>query len=240
MDASARLSAWLKDHPQNISKVVDIDTDTDHLLKLELTSANKELSIDILNDTEKFCACVNQKLANNNCRYGIGGYMELRTIYDNRTQFDTTGEERRNLHLGVDIWGDAGTPVYAPLAGTIHSFQNNDNFGDYGPTIILAHNLDGLTLYSLYGHLSRANLVGLAIGQQVKSGQQIANLGEPYENGNWAPHLHFQLMLDMEGKTGDYFGACRKSEKDKYLQNIPDPAILLQFPDEVILTILSS
>ncbi len=234
MDASARLSAWLKDHPQTISKIVDINIDTDRLLKLELTSANKELSIDILDNTDRFCAWVNQKLADNNCRYGIGGYMELRTIYDNRTQFDTTGEERRNLHLGVDIWGDAGTPVYAPLAGTIHSFQDNDNFGDYGPTIILTHNLGGLTLYSLYGHLSRTNLVGLTVGQQIESGQQIANLGEVHENGNWAPHLHFQLMLDMEGKAGDYFGACRKSEKDKYLQNIPDPSILLQFPDEMI------
>lgn len=240
MDASARLSAWLKDHPQKISKVVDIDTDTNRLLKLELTSANKELSADIVNDTNSFCTWVNQKLADNNCRYGIGGYMELRTIYDNRAQFDTTAEERRNLHLGVDIWGDAGTPVYAPLAGTIHSFQDNDNFGDYGPTIILTHNLGGLTLYSLYGHLSRANLLGLAIGQQIESGQQIANFGNVYENGNWPPHLHFQLMLDMEDKVGDYFGACRKSEKEKYLQNIPDPAILLQFPSEIIITRLSS
>jgi hypothetical protein len=230
MDASARLSAWLKNHPQSISKVVDINIDTDHLFKLDLTAANTELNADIIGDTAKFSQWLDKKLAGNNCRYGIGGYMELRTIYDNRAQFDTSGEERRNLHLGVDIWGDAGTPVYSPLAGTIHSFQDNNNFGDYGPTIILAHNLNGFTLYSLYGHLSRANLAGLSIGQPIASGQQIANLGEAYENGNWPPHLHFQLMLDMEGKSGDYYGACRKSEKEKYLQNIPDPQILLQFP----------
>jgi murein DD-endopeptidase MepM/ murein hydrolase activator NlpD len=229
MDASARLSAWLKDHPQSISKVVDI-TNTDRLLRFNLTATNTELNADIVGDTAKFSQWVDKKLADNHCRYGIGGYMELRTIYDNRAQFDTSGEERRNLHLGVDIWGDDGTPVYAPLAGTIHSFQDNDNFGDYGPTIILAHNLNEFTLYSLYGHLSRANLAELSIGQPITSGQQIANLGEAYENGNWPPHLHFQLMLDMEGKSGDYYGACRKSEKEKYLQNIPDPAILLQFP----------
>jgi murein DD-endopeptidase MepM/ murein hydrolase activator NlpD len=229
MDASARLSAWLKDHPQSISKVVDI-TNTDRLLRFNLTATNTELNADIVGDTAKFSQWVDKKLADNHCRYGIGGYMELRTIYDNRAQFDTTGEERRNLHLGVDIWGDAGTPVYAPLSGTIHSFQDNGNFGDYGPTIILTHNLNGFTLYSLYGHLSRANLAGLSIGQPIASGQQIANLGEGYENGNWPPHLHFQLMLDMEGKSGDYYGACRKSEKEKYLQNIPDPQLLLQFP----------
>jgi len=228
MDASARLSEWLKDHPKTINNVVDFNAETDHLFKLDLTSANTELSANIVNNTQKFSEWVSKKLADNNCRYAIGGYMELRTIYDDRPQFDAEGE-RRNLHLGVDIWGDADTPIYAPLAGKIHSFQDNDNFGDYGPTIILKHELDGLALYSLYGHLSRKNLVGLSVGLQITTGQQIANLGAAHENGNWPPHLHFQLMLDMEGWIGDYPGACRKSEQAKYLQNIPDPAILLQF-----------
>jgi len=227
MDASARLSAWLKHHPQPISSIVDFDIKTDRLVSFDLTRANSELNAGIVNDTEKFSQWVNQKLAGSKARYGIGGYMELRTIYDNREQFDT-GEERRSLHLGVDIWADAGTPVYARLNGTVHSFQDNNHFGDYGPTIILQHDLDGLTLYSLYGHLSRTNLVGLSIGQQITSGQLIANFGTADENGNWPPHLHFQLMLDMQGKTGDYPGACRNSEKDIYLQNIPDPNILLR------------
>ncbi len=158
--------------------------------------------------------------------------MELRTIYDNRPQFDT-GDEPRRLHLGVDIWGDAGTPVYAPLAGTIHSYKDNAHFGDYGPTIILQHDLDGLIFYSLYGHLSRGNLKGIAIGQQINSGQPIANLGEAYENGSWPPHLHFQLILDMQDNKGDYPGACKISEKETYLQNIPDPDPILQFPPAI-------
>src|ERR1700744_5848171 len=120
---------------------------------------------------------VSDKLAENNCRYGIGGYMEHRTIYARSTHFDTVSEEPRRLHLGVDIWADAGTPVYAPLDGKIHSFKDKANFGDYGPTIIIEHRLDGFTLYSLYGHLSRESLSGLAIGQAVKSGQQIATFG---------------------------------------------------------------
>jgi hypothetical protein len=84
-----------------------------------------------------------QKLADNNCRYGIGGYMEHRTIYTRSALFDTDDEPRR-LHLGVDIWGDAHTCLRA-TKGTVHSFADNDNFGDYGPTIILQHNLDGLS-----------------------------------------------------------------------------------------------
>src|ERR1700761_3044368 len=108
MDATSRLSAWLRDHPQQISSVVDLDAG-DRLYQFDLTKNNPELSVELVNDTPKFSAWVNKKLAANNCRYGIGGYMELRTIYDNREQFDT-GEEPRRLHLGVDIWAAAGTP----------------------------------------------------------------------------------------------------------------------------------
>ena len=231
MNATERLAAALKHHPK-ISKVVDFNAGVDRLFHFNLTKSNTELSPAIVNNTPKFSAWVNKKLADNACRYGVGGYMELRTIYDGREQFDTTDESRR-LHLGVDIWADAGTPVYTPLDGIIHSFQDNSNFGDYGPTIILEHDLDDLKLYSLYGHLSCESLSGLAVGMPVKSGQQIATFGAAEVNGNWPPHLHFQLMLDMQGKTGDYFGACKNSEKEIYLQNIPDPALLLQFPPAV-------
>lgn len=232
MDATSRLSAWLKTHPQHISSVVDLNAKSDRLFRLDLTKNNTELSPAIVNDTFAFSNWVNKKLAVNNCRYGIGGYMELRTIYDDREQFDTTGEPRR-LHLGVDIWGDAGIPVYAPLDGKIHSFKDNANFGDYGPTIILEHELDGFKLYSLYGHLSRESLDSLEVSMPVKRGQQIATLGRAEVNGNWPPHLHFQLMLNMEGNMGDYFGACKLSEKEKYLQNIPDPGLLLKFPKPI-------
>ena len=227
MDATDRLSAWLRQHPQAIGKVVDFNAATDKLYPLDLTANNRELTAAILGDVTQFSRWVTQKLAANRCRYAIGGYMELRIIYGNREQFRTDGLEHRNLHLGVDIWGDADTPVYAPLPGVIHSFQDNNHFGDYGPTIILQHDLDGFTLYSLYGHLSRKNLTGLSIGQPVTAGQLIANLGDVHENGNWPPHLHFQLMLDMQGNLGDFPGACKPSEREKYSEIIVDPGVAL-------------
>jgi len=163
--------------------------------------------------------------------------MEHRTIYAFSSHFDTEDEPRR-LHLGVDIWGDAGTPVYSPLDGIVHSYQNNNNIGDYGPTIILQHNLGGLTIYSLYGHLSQKSLEGLTVGQHIAKDQQIAQLGDIDENGQWPPHLHFQLMFDMEGKAGDYPGVCKFSEKEIYRMNIPDPGLILRFPEAVNFHIL--
>ncbi len=229
MDLSAKLAAYVNTHPHAIGKVVDFDA-ADRLYHFDFTAENKSLDAGTIGNTEKFTLWVNQQLDTNNCKYGIGGYMEHRTIYAGIPLFDDGVDEPRFLHLGLDIWGKAGTAVYAALAGKVHSFRDNNNLGDYGPTIILEHDLDGIKLYSLYGHLNRACLTGLSVGMPVKISQQIANLGDMDENGQWPPHLHFQLMFDMEGKYGDYPGACRYSEKEIYLKNVPDPQLVLRFP----------
>jgi septal ring factor EnvC (AmiA/AmiB activator) len=117
--------------------------------------------------------------------------------------------------------------VYAPLEGTVHSFAFNDHFGDYGATLILQHELAGIIFHSLYGHLSLASIQEKREGQSIEKGEHIATFGEMNENGNWPPHLHFQLILDMQHWKGDYPGVCRFSEKESYLQNCPDPDIIL-------------
>jgi peptidoglycan LD-endopeptidase LytH len=136
--------------------------------------------------------------------------------------------EPRRLHLGTDIWGLAGTPVYAPLGGMIHSFAFNDNFGDYGATMILLHQLDGFPFYTLYGHLSYRDIENISEGQYVNRGQEIAHFGLPHENGHWPPHLHFQIIYEMGMYDGDYPGVCRYSERERYLSNCPDPDVILQ------------
>ncbi len=231
MDASARLATYIKAHPDAVGKVVDFNGVTDCLYKFDFTAANTELRPYIIADSGKFSRWVNAKLTTHGCRYGIGGYMEHRTIYAHTPLFNAADEPRR-LHLGIDIWAEAGTPVYSPLEGKVHSFQDNAGPGDYGPTIILQHDLDGLTLYSLYGHLSRQSLDGLSAGQEVSKDQQIGGLGNSTENGHWPPHLHFQLMLNVDGNFGDYPGVGRFSQKEKFLQNIPDPNLILGFPED--------
>jgi murein DD-endopeptidase MepM/ murein hydrolase activator NlpD len=139
----------------------------------------------------------------------------------------TDAIEPRRLHLGTDIWGLAGTPVYAPMGGMIHSFAFNDNYGDYGATLIVLHQLDGFPFYTLYGHLSLKDIEGISTGQYVNRGQKIAHFGQPHENGHWPPHLHFQVIYDMGLYDGDYPGVCRYSERDRYLSNCPDPDVIL-------------
>jgi peptidoglycan LD-endopeptidase LytH len=198
-------------------------------LLLDFTAANESITATVLANTESFSAYVSQELAKANAKFGIGGYNEHRTVYSRSKIFDSVdGSEARRLHLGVDIWGAAGTSVFAVADGYVHSIANNAAYGDYGATIILGHRIDGVEFYSLYGHLSLADLSQLEPGQPIKGGSLIAHFGPPAENGQWPPHLHFQLILDLEGKEGDYPGVCRFSERESYLDNCPDPDLLLQ------------
>src|ERR1700761_8215604 len=146
MNKHALLENYIRLNPEKTGKVVDFDSKTDQLYHFDFTASNTGLTTEDIEDTIRFSAWVSKKLSDNHCRYGIGGYMEHRTIYSRSEHFDTADEPRR-LHLGIDIWAAAGTPLYAPLSGRIHSFRDNNNHGDYGPTIILQHDLDGLELY---------------------------------------------------------------------------------------------
>lgn len=155
-----------------------------------------------------------------------GGYLEHRLIYNSSPLFHQ-GRNPRSIHLGLDFWTQAGTAVFAPLAGVVHSFQDNATFRDYGPTIVLRHSMDGKQFHSLYGHLSPTSLLQLEVGMEVQKGQCIGWLGYPEENGQWPPHLHFQIILDMQGHAGDYPGVCAVEEVEFYSRNCPHPRFLL-------------
>lgn len=220
------LRDYFLEHAAEIRQVVDFKKGTDQLLPFDFTGENRSLSADTIGDTSRFTEWVEHQLEAHHCRYGIGGYNEHRTLYARSSHFDS-GEEPRRLHLGVDIWGPVGTRVYCPVDGRVHSFRFNNNFGDYGATIILEHDVAGSKLHSLYGHLDLASISGLEEGRFIPKGQPLAHFGAAEENGNWPPHLHFQLILDMEGNRGDYPGVCRFSERARFLENCPDPSIIL-------------
>lgn len=192
-------------------------------------SANTTDALNLpLTDAKAFEDFVEGHLAKSNAKVAYGGYLEHRNLYQRSTVFKDVNVEERNIHIGLDLWIEAGTDVLAALDGTIHSFQNNTALGDYGPAIILEHEIEGLTFYTLYGHLSLESLDGKFEGDKVSKGEIIGQLGAPPINGDYAPHLHFQIIKDLQGKKGDYPGVCSKTELNFYKENCPDPNLLLQ------------
>jgi murein DD-endopeptidase MepM/ murein hydrolase activator NlpD len=219
----------LKQHQGDFAPVVPIDWHSANVAVLDFTQQNAALHHVNLADTAVFDAFVSATLQAAKAVVGVGGYNEHRSIY-RRSQHFQQSTEPRCIHLGIDIWAKAGTPVYAPASGVVHSFQFNDNFGDYGPTIILEHQLAERTYYTLYGHLSLASLEGKQERQPIEKGQQIATFGDYPINGDWPPHLHFQVMTTMLGLKGDFPGVCSIAEREYYLNICPNANLILQIP----------
>lgn len=192
------------------------------LLKIDLSTKSSLLKADAEKTLESLDNLVFGKINSAGAKGAYGGYAEKRNLYERSTVF-ATNEAYRNIHLGIDFWFPAGTPVCAPLPGRIHSFKDNNSSGDYGPTIILEHVLGNEKFYSLFGHLSRSSLETISTGQLVSRGEVFGYLGSPDENVHWPPHLHFQLIYDLNEKEGDFPGVCFESEKKKYLKNCPNP-----------------
>ena len=172
---------------------------------------------------------IDKMMNQNDITFAIGKYNEDRIIYRHSGLFDAD-EDQRRIHLGIDVFASEGTKCFAPLKGSIHSYNNNSNLGDYGPTIILEHNYENIIFHTLYGHLSIDSLDKIHRNQEIKQGQFLSTIGNPNENGNWPPHLHFQIIDNIGDHEGDYPGVCSINERNYCLSNCPDPNLLLKIP----------
>lgn len=91
------------------------------------------------------------------------------------------------MHEGVDFAAEAGTAVLAVESGVIESIYKGDLL--LGTEIVVDHG-DGLK--SLYRFVTEVD--GLAVGDSVEKGEQIATVAEA--NGNEykdGAHLHFEV-----------------------------------------------
>ena len=210
------------------AKVISKDIAYADYVALDLSVTNENLATQKLATAKDYEAYLQKYLENHKAKMAFGGYIEHRNLYQRSTVFKNDQSDERNIHIGLDLWINDSAPIYAALKGKIHSLQNNDALGDYGPTIILEHEIEGYTFHTLYGHLSLNSLIGKKEGDFVEKGEQIATLGLPPINGDYAPHLHFQIIIDMENKKGDYPGVCSSKTLAFYLQNCPDPNLLLK------------
>lgn len=217
-------------HQQNFHPIIEFDSNNEKIISLNFSKSNTTLTSIIYNDILLFSDYVNNQLISSKAKFGIGGYLELRELYNRSELFNSNLiiKEPRKLHLGLDIWGESNTPIFTFTDSIVHSFANNNQMGDYGATIILQHKIASLSFYTLYGHLSLKDIQNLKSGQHIKKGECFAHFGNPKENGYWPPHLHFQIIADIENYFGDYPGVCAVSEKEKYALNCPDPNLILQ------------
>ncbi|WP_235297469.1 aminotransferase class III-fold pyridoxal phosphate-dependent enzyme [Portibacter marinus] len=189
---------------------------------LDLTVGSTELGHEhYYNDAKEHQRRINHLLAIHQKTFAIGSYDEIRPLYssDDFTEYGNEGQRWRTVHIGLDFFNEAGCEVYAFAHGRVHASKNNEGDKNYGNTVILEHK----GFYTLYGHLSSATLENMQIGQEVTAGQLIGWLGEPHENGNWAPHLHFQIILDMLDYEDDFPGVCFMEEREVWKQISPDP-----------------
>ncbi len=190
-------------------------------LNLSRDSEFSEISVE---DTDALIERANKLLKENNAELAVGKYAENRMIYKGRARFS---EVERSVHLGIDLMVPPQTPIYAPMDAIVHSFKNNSEIGDYGPTIILQHRLENIIFYTLYGHLSCESLKDLSIDDRIKRGQQFGSIGTPEENGKWPPHLHFQIISDIGEYFGDFPGVANVFNQQEFLALCPDPNYIL-------------
>ena len=154
--------------------------------------------------------------------YSVGKYDEVRPNLYNTELFG--GE--RNVHMGIDIGGPVGTPCMAFMDGEISHFGYNPAAGDYGNVIITRHEIGGVPIWALYGHLDASSIEGKRIGKRVEAGEVVAWFGNFEENGGWEPHLHFQLSL-VEPETHDMPGVVAPEDREHALTIYPDPRNVL-------------
>jgi len=190
---------------------------------------------DAENTERKLTARIVSAMTQAGATVAFGGYGEARLLYSTPL-FAAEGAapgERRTVHLGVDLFGKAGTPVHAPLRGEVLAVAENLAPLDYGPVLVLAHETDkGLPFYTLFGHLSRESLKGMKAGRRIKAGQRIASVGTPNVNGGWTPHLHVQLVTDLLDLGADFPGVALPTRSDAWLALCPDPSPLLGLPSQ--------
>ncbi|QOG00911.1 peptidoglycan DD-metalloendopeptidase family protein [Flavobacterium sp. MDT1-60] len=210
------------------TKIIDSSIDFSQYIPLDLSITNKELMDSKPENATEFEIFISNYLKNNNGEVAFGGYIEGRTLYKRSTIFKNESIPERNIHIGLDLWTKVDTSVLAALDGKVHSFKNNIGLGDYGPTIILEHEIENEKFYTLYGHLSLESIKDLSVGKQFKKGEKIGTLGNAAVNGDYAPHVHFQIIQNIEDYWGDYPGVCNSNDLNFYIQNCPDPNLLLK------------
>jgi 4-aminobutyrate aminotransferase-like enzyme/Ser/Thr protein kinase RdoA (MazF antagonist) len=235
------IAQWLRENGGNVAPILGADLRDAPCVVFDLSVGSTFLGADPrAGEAVPLTKKIFDEMKRAGVSVGIGRYNEARLLYASPLFGDVANptDERRTIHLGIDLFVEPGTPIRAPLDGTVFKLANNTAPLDYGPLVILAHTIDGgHAFFTLYGHLATETLASLKVGQRLARGEEFARVGTATENGGWPPHLHFQIILDLLNLGTDFPGVCRASERDVWTSLSPDPNLLLiisqdRFPRE--------
>ena len=244
--------AWLESERGSFAPLVDGRLDTAPVLDLSIGSPLSALLAAQADPTDPRALMehIDRLAASPDVDVVLGRYDEPRLLYA-APQFTPASSgleqpENRTVHIGIDLFQPAGAPIYAPMDGTLHSFADNALALDYGPTLMLRHEIpaaeipaadatrDGepLVFYTLYGHLDRASLDGKKEGMTIRAGELLGHLGDETVNGGWAPHLHFQILLRTLGRRGEFAGVAAPTDRRLWLDLCPDADLMVGVPQD--------
>ena len=222
---TSAITNWLE--RQSFSPILGDALDEGNSKMVDFGMSSRILAqVDDLSDPAAYAEPLRRQLAD---AVGIGFYNEVRPVYLTDL-FAIDQHERRTVHLGADVFAEAGTPIYAPLAGRVHSLADHPAEQDYGPTLILRHDADGEAFFTLYGHLSPGSLARWQVGQRIEAGELLAEIGAYPRNGNWTPHLHFQIICDLLDFEDHFPGVCSPRQRALWKSLSPDPNSMLRLP----------
>lgn len=180
------------------------------------------------NNPQYFTKQLNSLQKENPTKIIAGGYLEKRALYTSDIYNALNTSEKRNIHLALDFWLPEHTPVHAVFDGEVVCATHQTELKGYGGFIILKHIFETLEFNTLYGHLSKESVMQFSQGDVIKKGEKIGALGNYKENGEWVPHLHFQIMLNLLDYQNDFPGVALESELDYWKNICPNPNLLFK------------
>lgn len=95
------------------------------------------------------------------------------------------------MHKGLDIAAAGGTPLVAPADGVVTDVVTGCGVGDHGCGGGYGNLVDIQHANGLYTRCAHLSAVSVAVGQQVKQGQNIGTVGDT--GHSFGPHLHFEV-----------------------------------------------
>jgi 4-aminobutyrate aminotransferase-like enzyme/Ser/Thr protein kinase RdoA (MazF antagonist) len=225
---AASVMRWLERNAHDFSAIVKPTATKPQVAVFDFSASSPEAAQWAAMDAAAAEVRITDHIRAQNADFGIGLYGEDRAVYQGDAYETAISGERRSIHLGVDIFAPAGEAVHAPFAGKVAFLHDDAVAFGFGPTVLLEHVTDtGEIFWTLYGHLSRETLATLTVGQLIATGESFAAFGTAEENGNWAPHLHFQLVTDHLGLEGRMFGVGVRDQWQVWREVSPDPSVVL-------------